>query len=57
MTGWLFSLNYGTSARLLLERGLVARTFEMLPGTNDIKRLEEKVLGYLETRKGARPGE
>ncbi|WP_338667071.1 HD domain-containing protein [Pseudodesulfovibrio methanolicus] len=54
LTGWLFSLNYGTSARLLRERGLVARTFELLPGTDEIKRLEEKVLRHLEAKEATR---
>jgi hypothetical protein len=54
LTGWLFSLNYGTSARLLRERGLVARTFELLPETDEIKRLEEKVFRHLEGKETAR---
>jgi hypothetical protein len=55
LTGWLFSLYYGTSARLLLERGLVARTFELLPDTDEIKTLEKKVFRHLEAQKAARP--
>ncbi|XXJ19953.1 HD domain-containing protein [Desulfovibrio caledoniensis] len=55
LTGWLFSLNHGTSARLLRERGLVARTFELLPDTDEIKALEEKVFRHLETKEAERP--
>ncbi|WP_319585050.1 HD domain-containing protein [uncultured Pseudodesulfovibrio sp.] len=49
LTGWLFSLNYGTSARLLSERGLVSKTFEMLPQNREIDELKGKVLHHLET--------
>lgn len=54
LTGWLFSLNYGTSARLLRERGLVARTFELLPETDEIRQLEKKVFGHLKAKEAAR---
>jgi hypothetical protein len=55
LTGWLFTLNHGTSARLLRERALVARTFELLPDTDEIKALEEKVFRHLEAKEAARP--
>jgi hypothetical protein len=54
MTGWLFSLAYGTSARLLLDRGMVARTFGMLPKNDDISALKEKVLHHLQAAASAR---
>ncbi|OIQ51753.1 HD domain protein [Pseudodesulfovibrio hydrargyri] len=55
LTGWLFSLRYGTSARLLRERGLVARTFGMLPENEEIRALEKKVFRHLEAKEAARP--
>jgi len=54
LTGWLFSLNYGTSARLLRERGLVDRTFGLLPETDEIKVLEEKVFHHMKTLEAGR---
>ncbi|EGB13895.1 metal-dependent phosphohydrolase HD sub domain-containing protein [Pseudodesulfovibrio mercurii] len=54
MTGWLFSLTYATSARLLLERGLVARTFGMLPSTPEVEALEAKVMDHLRARGAVR---
>ena len=54
LTGWLFSLGYGSSARLLRERGLVARTFELLPDNDEIKALEEKVLRHLNAKEESR---
>lgn len=56
LTGWLFSLEYGTSARLLMERDLVTRTFGLLPKNDEITALEDKVLGHLKAmREPARP--
>lgn len=54
MAGWLFSLAYGTSARLLLDRGLVERTFGMLPKNDEITDLKEKVLTHLQAATSAR---
>jgi hypothetical protein len=57
LTGWLFSLNYGTSSRLLRERGLVNRTFDLLPPNDAMRTLEDKVFHHLEAMKKARPRE
>lgn len=50
MTGWIFSLTYATSGRLLLERGLVARTFALLPEIPESEILKAKVLDHLNAR-------
>jgi hypothetical protein len=56
LASWAFSLNYGTSARLLLRRGLPDRTFELLPETEEIGELKKKVFHHLEAMEAAGPG-
>jgi len=56
LASWAFSLNYGTTARLLLQRGLPDRTFELLPETGEIGELKEKVFRHLKAMEAAGPG-
>lgn len=47
LIGWLFSLSYRATERLLLSRGLVDKAFDLLPGDPGIERLRAKVMDHL----------
>ncbi|MGE4192376.1 MAG: HD domain-containing protein [Pseudodesulfovibrio sp.] len=48
IVGWVFSLSYRATERLLLSRGLVDKAFGLLPEDAGIDRLRTKVMAHLQ---------
>ncbi len=48
--GWVYDVNFTATLRRIKQRGFLEKVFDFLPETEDISRVREKILGYVDSR-------
>ena len=48
--GWVYDVNFAATLKRIRQRGLLEKIVEFLPDTEDIKKVKERVLGYVDSR-------
>jgi hypothetical protein len=50
--GWMYDVNFTATLKRIKKRGFLETIFEFLPDTRDMKKVREKIFGYVDSRIG-----
>jgi len=48
--GWVYDVNFTATLKRIKQRGFLEKIFDFLPKTEDISKVREKILGYVDSR-------
>jgi putative nucleotidyltransferase with HDIG domain len=48
--GWMYDVNFAATLKRIKKRGFLETIFEFLPDTRDMKKVREKIFGYVDSR-------